>query len=128
MQTMSLQYYEAYIYVKDRRYSINPNKGFKRQLSEWGESIRKAAAAASPMSPEVPAPEGFSRLMGSHSSGPGTGSSTLSPGPGPGLLVTTASGRNLTSSQHRSNDVGPTRKPREGLALTPAIQKLKEGN
>lgn len=106
MQTMSLQYYEAYIYVKDRRYSINPNRGFKRQLSEWSESIRKITAAATSMSPQSSA-----------------GDVTLSP---PVVSVTTASGRNLFSKEARANEV-VGRKPREGLALTPAIQKLKEG-
>ena len=104
MQTMSLQYYEAYIYVKDRRYSINPNRGFKRQLSEWGEALRKAQAAATPTSPTPSAPD--------H-----TG--TLSP-PGPGLVITTASGRNLVAAKE------PREAMRKGLAV-PTIQKLKEG-
>jgi hypothetical protein len=37
MHTYSMNYYEAYIFVKDRRYSINPNRGFKRQLCEWDQ-------------------------------------------------------------------------------------------
>lgn len=109
MQTMSLQYYEAYIYVKDRRYSINPNRGFKRQLSEWGEALRKAhaASASAPLSPS-PSPVAAAA------------ESLLSP-PGPGVVVTTASGRNLVANRE------PREAMRKGLAV-PSIQKLRESN
>lgn len=109
MQTMSLQYYEAYIYVKDRRYSINPNRGFKRQLSEWGEAMRKAHAASASV-PLSPSPSPVAAAA----------ESLLSP-PGPGVVVTTASGRNLMANRE------PREAMRKGLAV-PSIQKLRESN
>jgi hypothetical protein len=39
MFQQGLSYLEAFTFVKDRRYSIEPNRGFKRQLCEWYHSF-----------------------------------------------------------------------------------------
>ncbi len=36
MEDLNQSFYESFIYVKDRRYVINPNHGFVRQLVKWG--------------------------------------------------------------------------------------------
>ena len=41
MDTRDISYFEACILVKERRYIIQPNRGFVRQLARWGEN-RKA--------------------------------------------------------------------------------------
>ncbi len=40
MEDLNQSFYESFIFVKDRRYVINPNHGFVRQLVKWG--ARKA--------------------------------------------------------------------------------------
>ncbi len=36
MDQLNQSFYESFIYVKDRRYVVNPNHGFVRQLIKWG--------------------------------------------------------------------------------------------
>jgi hypothetical protein len=36
MEACNLSYYESFVFLKDRRYVINPNHGFAHQLSRWG--------------------------------------------------------------------------------------------
>ncbi len=36
MEQLNQSFYESFVFVKDRRYVINPNHGFVRQLMKWG--------------------------------------------------------------------------------------------
>ncbi|KAL6064721.1 NEK protein kinase [Balamuthia mandrillaris] len=41
METRRMNYFEAFVFVKERRYIIQPNRGFVRQLAAWGENMVK---------------------------------------------------------------------------------------